>query len=304
MDEKLKVLIAYDGSDCARVALKDLGRAGLPDDVTALAVTVTEVTPPHPPPSGSGETEMVLESGKVKTALAKAYEHAMKARSDALALADIAAETVKVMFPAWEAGAEALSGAPAWEIISKAEEWGADLIVVGSHGRSALGRLILGSVSRKVANEARCSVRVARCIEQRGDPPVKIIVGTDGSPGAGDAVRSVAARRWPGGSEVRIVTSIKPYHMYGTPPETQSALVQDIQNGAEEQLRGAGISITKVVREGEAKEVLIGEAKAWGADCVFVGSRGLGDGLTRYLLGSVSNALVKDAPCSVEVVRP
>ena len=46
------------------------------------------------------------------------------------------------------------SESPAWAVIRKADEWKADLVVVGSHGRSAFGRLILGSVSQKVVTEA------------------------------------------------------------------------------------------------------------------------------------------------------
>ena len=66
------------------------------------------------------------------------------------------------MFPEWTVTNEAQADTPHWAIIAKAEEWKPDLMVVGSHGRSALGRAILGSVSQKVLYETECSVRIAR----------------------------------------------------------------------------------------------------------------------------------------------
>jgi len=53
-------------------------------------------------------------------------------------------------------------GAPAAAILEAAERWPADLILVGSHGRSAVNRLILGSVSSHVVHHAECSVEVVR----------------------------------------------------------------------------------------------------------------------------------------------
>jgi hypothetical protein len=60
--------------------------------------------------------------------------------------------------------AEYLVGDPADTLMELATKWGADLIVVGSQGRSAIGRLILGSVSRRIVTEARCSVRIEETI--------------------------------------------------------------------------------------------------------------------------------------------
>lgn len=58
--------------------------------------------------------------------------------------------------------AHARIGDPSDEILDLAEEIGADMIIVGSHNRTALGRLLLGSVSESVADRARCTVVVAR----------------------------------------------------------------------------------------------------------------------------------------------
>jgi nucleotide-binding universal stress UspA family protein len=58
--------------------------------------------------------------------------------------------------------AELREGDPKSTILEEAEKWGADLIVLGSHGRKALERFLLGSVSDAVARHARCSVQVVR----------------------------------------------------------------------------------------------------------------------------------------------
>ena len=54
-----------------------------------------------------------------------------------------------------------LHGDPAHEIIAFAEQMGIDMIAAGTHGRSALGRLVLGSVSTKLVRTAKCWVLVA-----------------------------------------------------------------------------------------------------------------------------------------------
>jgi nucleotide-binding universal stress UspA family protein len=54
-------------------------------------------------------------------------------------------------------------GSPQTVILDEAETWGADLIVVGSHGYRAWERFLLGSVSQSVVSHAKCSVEVVRC---------------------------------------------------------------------------------------------------------------------------------------------
>jgi nucleotide-binding universal stress UspA family protein len=54
-------------------------------------------------------------------------------------------------------------GSPRSVILDEAESWGADLVVVGSHGYGAWQRFLLGSVSQAVVSHAKCSVEVVRC---------------------------------------------------------------------------------------------------------------------------------------------
>jgi nucleotide-binding universal stress UspA family protein len=291
MTDRMKILVAYDGSECADAALDDLQRAGLPADAQFKILSVVE----HwlPPPSG---LEIVEDVGRDDEYLALARRGGIRLVS---------------MEPGWDVKSESGAGSPATVIIEKADEWGAELIVVGSHGRTALGQFFFGSVSQKVLHEAHCSVRVARGRIEEPDTPARLIVGVDGSKDSEAAVTAVAARRWPAGSEVRLVNATwatpQPSSQPVAGPITEwlieeKAKVQKMIDEAVIKLDAAGLKTSVVVKEEEPKRLLIAEAESWGADCVFVGARGMGR-LERFLIGSVSSAVAARAHCSVEVAR-
>jgi nucleotide-binding universal stress UspA family protein len=66
-------------------------------------------------------------------------------------------------------------GHPADEVLGLASEVGADLILIGSHGRTGVDRLVLGSTSEKVAREAKCPVMVVRHKAYRDVEMMKIV---------------------------------------------------------------------------------------------------------------------------------
>ena len=295
--ERMKILIAYDGSEGAESAIDDLTRAGLPRRAEAIVMTIAEEFIPAP-----------ASIGGVATTFAK---NLLEEEKGSLALARRARSRLQTLFPGWEILAEAGIGSPGSEIIAKADEWRLDLIVVGSHGRTALGHLFFGSVSQKVINNAHCSVRIARgrIVEPR--VPARIIVGVDGSEEADVAVREIASREWPAGSEVRIVNSSWTIPAVGDPGMAVNLsqwLVRETENvkvtvnQAAEELSSAGLNVSIVMEEQEPKALLCGEAEDLRADCIFVGARGMGQ-LERFLIGSVSLGVAARAHCSVEVVR-
>jgi nucleotide-binding universal stress UspA family protein len=303
MSERMKVLIAYDGSSSAQAALAELPRASLPREVEAIVISAASIVLP-PAPDYVSATSVNERLSTLLRARAQAhYDLVMKERertllavNGALRLARQAAEQIRSEFPTWDVRAEAYADSPASAVIKKADDWGADLIVVGTEGRSALGRLILGSVSKKIVNEAVCSVRVSRSQPRESDSPVRIIVGLDGSTFAEKAARAVAERAWPAGSEVMLVTATKPFGQYGVALDEQ-------RNRAARIYHRAGLNVSSVIKEADAISVLIAEGESWRADSIFVGSRGLDSAFKRFFLGSVSSGVVANATCSVEVVR-
>lgn len=315
MNDRLKILIGYDGSDCAEAALDDLERAGLPQNVEAHVISVAEVWLPPTPPTIEEVVQQAAEL-KVPADLKRIYSRTAAALKVALDSVKHARNRLKTRFPKWDVCAKAESGSPAWALVFSAGQLKPDLIVVGSHGRSALGRFVLGSVSQKVLAEAECSVRIARGRVEEPDSPVRIVVGIDGSPGSREAVCSVASREWPVGSEVKLVVVTDPWSVpvVGNliPPlaetieeenKAQSEYAGKIAAEAESLLDGKALKIARVLREGDPKRELPRIAEEWGADCIFVGSTGFTNRVEKFVLGSVSAAVAARAHCSVEVVR-
>jgi nucleotide-binding universal stress UspA family protein len=311
----MKILIGYDGSECADAALDDLTHAGLSPDAEAQILSVAEVWLPPPPPSTYEIIEQAREA-KSPAELERNYAKLCPAAKEALALAARARERVQTNFPNWKVTADSSCGSAAWELVSKADHWKPDLIVVGSHGRTALGRFVLGSVSQRVLTEAFCSVRIARGRVDSPNSPVRIVVGTDGSPASDLALKAVAGRNWPPQSEVMVVLVDDPLapEFLGKliPPlgETieedrreEKKWVEEISERSADLLRAAAIKVTCVVKEGDPKRELCKAAEEWGADCIFLGSTGFSNRFERFILGSVSAAVAARAHCSVEVVR-
>lgn len=299
---KMKIMIAYDGSTSAGAMLDDLKNAGLPREAEALVVSVGEVwTAPAP-----GYVMIETVQADIPFRIKEAEKLAVRA-----------SERLKKIFPRWKISAEAYVGSPSHEILSRAEEWQPDLITVGSQGHSAVGRFIFGSVSQKIVTEAHCSVRIARGRVLEDGDRIRIIIGLDGSPGSEIAADAVSKRSWPEGTEVLLVTSIGSFAAadagfgkvrasdgfnFAGKNESYAHYMQPIQQAIETKLRDCGLKTSAAIRSGDPRQVLIDEAEGWGADAIFVGSRGFGR-FKRFLLGSVSTAIVARAHCSVEVVR-
>lgn len=309
----MKVLIAYDGSEGADAALDDLPKAGLGNDVEALVLSVAELWLPAPPlPSDVDESFPLYTPPGLKSA----REHVEQVIEDVRGLNNKATERVRTFFPTWRVSAEIYTGSPAWEVIGKADKWKPDLIVVGSQGRSALGRLFLGSISQKILTEARCSVRVGRRPTASDRAPLRVLIGVDGSSGADAAVQAVAKREWPTSIEVSVIAVedlIVPTALGNLIPqvaewirESEKGELQWMRKMVEayaDELRGAGLDVSPILKDGDPKNVLVAEAKRLGTDCIFVGSTGFSNRLERFLLGSVSSTVANRAECSVEVVR-
>jgi nucleotide-binding universal stress UspA family protein len=301
----MHLLIAYDGSSCAREMLTDLHRAGLPADCTALILGVVDAwAPPESPHADQALPGLAHIRGEIREAVAAQQK-----------VVDDAAELLRARFPTWTVHTQAIADSPAWAIIKRAEgaEGGiaharADLVVVGSHGHGGFKRLVLGSVSSKVVTHVHCSTRISRLPPTAPSHPPRLVVGVDGSIFAQAAIDMIASRQWPVHTEVCVVTVHESPLVFDAvggiaPTIADMGWTRPIAERAAEQLRAKRLKVRVVCTAGLARQALLAEAAERDADCIFVGARGV-RAVERFVLGSVSTSIAMNAPCSVEVVHP
>lgn len=293
----MNILIAYDGSTYSDAAIEDLQWAGLPAKAHAIVLSAVEV--PLVPRTW----------GMVETSFSTQWAQQV---SQAEQLAEAGCNRIQSLFPQWDVQLEVPTGHASAAIVEKATAWPADLIVVGTHGRSGVARVLLGSVSLRVLREAKCSVRVARPRIHEG--PVRLLIGDDGSAEAEAVIDEICRRSWPKDTQVRVLSVheiLVPLNaeqiavgqpIYDEINEEEQLRLRTAVSEAARKLQNRRLLVSSEVVEGEAREILVREARAWGADTLFIGARGLGR-VERFVLGSVSSASVAHSPCSVEVVR-
>jgi nucleotide-binding universal stress UspA family protein len=150
---------------------------------------------------------------------------------------------------------------------------------------------------------------------------MKILLSTDGSECSDIAARSVANRPWPAGSEIKIIcvrellvlenaTAVSsPCPVY--PESLLDEILEDARKRADQSVAQARHALTSkglnvcdgpATPAGDARTILLDEARAWGADLIVLGSHGR-HGFDRLLIGSVSESVALYADCSVEVIR-
>lgn len=309
----MRILVAYDGSEFADAALEDLQRAGFDDAAEVLVMSVADVFVPSPDNEGRDNGLPTYVPAPVR----RAQERAQHELEHAEILAGRASERIKALFPNWRVSYHAEADSPAWAVIRKADEWKPDLIMLGARGHSVFGgRLILGSISQRVLYEARCSVRIARGPLRNTDRPIRLLLGVDNSADSKAAVDAVCKRNFLPGTEVGLLAVVDTVMAVTSDSSELSVMkwievsdkhnwdqVREVFEPSARKLRSAGLRAETLVRRGNPADQILEEADTWGADCIFVGARGI-RGIDRLLLGSVSSAVAARAHCSVEVVRP
>jgi nucleotide-binding universal stress UspA family protein len=293
----MRILLAYDGSEYADAALHDLHRAGL-HDVDALVLSVQEVWLPPAEMLSTSVTEQAHELLK---------EHREAAQAESRAVATRAAAWLREHFPHWRVQTEGAAGSPLEAIITRAESWRADLVIVGAHGRAAAPSMWPGSVTLGVLKHAQCSARVARWSGERPQSPTRLILGVDGSMHSQRLAEHVRSRCWAPGIQVRVVTVIDtrltPLLIPGLAiGPTSDEWAHQAADRATAVLREGGLDAVAWVERGDPRRVLLNAAEAWPADGVFVAARGLTN-VPSLHLGSISTALAFRAACTVEVFR-
>ncbi|HKQ76096.1 MAG TPA: universal stress protein [Blastocatellia bacterium] len=306
----MKILLAVDGSEASFVAVDEAARMPWPEGSVVRIVSVVET------PYSTRQLGMPMPAGSYQEWARIFEDHSVETMTQAMArFGEIAGARTEVT-------PKTLIGHPKIAILDEAEHWGADLIIVGTHGYKALERLWLGSVSRAVASHAKCSVDVARRRKARdtSGKAMRILLAVDGSEFSDAAVEEIADRPWPPVSEVHAISVINlPFtptqETWSLPDSYYSQLEKTGREQAESALdravarlresdpaRETPLVLTSEVVTGHPAEAIIETSKRWGADMVALGSHGY-HGVTRFLLGSVSQTVASHAPCSVEIVR-
>lgn len=148
-DFSVKILIAADNSPYSKAALDSLICCPWPKDTEFLVVCVVETYPERTDYWNPHSKDLLEEA---ESHLVK--EHESLAQSFITAL--------KQAFPDCQMDTKVPVGFVVDKILETANDWGVDLIVLGSHGRKGLTRFLLGSVSESVASHARTNVRIVR----------------------------------------------------------------------------------------------------------------------------------------------
>ena len=141
-----------------------------------------------------------------------------------------------------------------------------------------------------------------------------IVVGTDGSSTAQEAVRQATELANALGAKVYLVSAYEPVpegrlrdERQGVPQDLQWMVNprEDVENTLEQgadELKGSGIEVETMAREGDPADAILDVAEEKDADLIVVGNKGM-TGAKRFLLGSVPNKVSHHAPCSVMIIR-
>ena len=189
-----------------------------------------------------------------------------------------------------------------------AAETGSDLIAVGSHGRTGLKRMMLGSVAERAARLATCSVLIARGPAPSGGYR-RILVGTDFTPLAKIALLQAIDAAGPGARIDVVHCWTMTFGIDGMAmlaPGDYGEMADGLRREGE-----AWIAIAKERDDLDVRFALVERPAAMGlselardvtADLIVVGSHGR-RGVRRFLLGSVAESTARHAPCSTLIAR-
>jgi nucleotide-binding universal stress UspA family protein len=179
----------------------------------------------------------------------------------------------------------------------------ADMVAVGSRGRSDLGALFLGSVSHEVAGGLQVPVLVVRASSFTSAAPHTVLVAVDGSAGSDEAVVEAAEVASEFGASVLVVHVRRLTAVEGVtaiePEEDARGIVSRAVEGAEARgVRASG----EILVDSSVVASLVSAAERHAADLVVLGSRRPSH-LGGLVLGSVAHEVVHRLPCPVLLAR-
>lgn len=279
------ILVPTDGSPSAEAAVDHAIMLAERNDATVHGLFVVYVT-------NFADFEGGVDVGAVQGVIEEEGERAVEAIEKRCKNAGVAVETAL------------RTGRPVAEIHSYADEIAADLIVMGTHGRSGISRLLLGSVTEAVLRRGDIPVlAIPAGVESPSDGYKGVLVATDASDGSRVAVET--AVEWAGTLETTldglyvVDAGLAHSELIERALEGEGAAgVATVKRLAEE----AGVEVRTAVETGVPHETITEYAAENDLDLIVVGSHGR-DAVERVFLGSVSERTVRTADRPVLVVR-
>lgn len=288
----MRVLVATDGSADARAAVAWLETFPLPSRARVMALTVERMPYLMPDVLAAPRFDEMMRQAAARTA-------------------DEAREALAWRFPDVEA--RVAVGDPREAIVHVADEWAADLIVVGARGLDTAQAFMFGSVSAAVVRWAPCPVLV---VKGRRIAVRQVVIGVDGSAHAAAATRFFASLPLDPRTSVRLVSAVDPplvrCSTANMPVPEVRAMLDELERrhaetataalaGLQAELVGRVESVERSIVFGRPADVLVDASADAEVGLVVVGARGLGP-LKRLVLGSVSEHVLQRAECPVLVV--
>ena len=282
----MKTLLAVDGSDNSYEAVHALKYFARAEQLTLLhALEVPRPAYPMMPPEVAGEHTTTLEQS---------------VREDGERLLD----RVQSLLPmhAGLSTKQLRMGSPVEVIVSIAQEQKADLIVMGARGLGPIKERLFGSVSHRILTLAPCAILIV-------NGPVKamkqILLPLQGLSDAEAAIRFLQLKPFHEAVEVTLLTVLpstgppRPGDAAAAAATTEKLEEQAaFIDGAAERLRAIGYQAHGVAVTGTPSDMILQEATTLRSDLILMGTRGR-QGITRFVLGSVSHAVLHQMPCPV-----
>lgn len=304
----MNILIATDGSEYASNALSFMLRFPFPRDSKMTVLTVVEDIPMLP-------AELDALDDVQNEALNLANKRLQEEAEEL-----VAREGSCLREDGWPGVSMVRNGNPVDEILAVAEEIEADLIVLGSHGTGLAKRFLLGSVSDRVLEYARCSVLIVKkqsgaaepaAIEPGTNAPFKIMLAYDESDVTQEAINLCSSLPLESDSEINVVyvmPLITAYrqdvrqHINNIWLQKKQIMQGELDNSVKA-LQWATPNVKTHLREADnVSHEILTAAEETGSDLIMFGCKDKG-AIKNFLLGSITRRMARYAECTVWAVR-
>ena len=287
----MRIILAVDGSDQSHAATQALAHLSRAEQVAV--VHVLDVPVPAFP-------MMVPEASQ---ALYQAIQKKMQEEGERM----LATATASLPMNVGPTSTRLETGKPADVILALAAETHADLIVLGSRGLNPMKELLLGSVSHRIVAHAGCSVFVINRPVRTCD---QVLLAIEGKWDGEAAIRWLGTKPFRTMPEIFLLTVLP----FSPPPwpagaAVSKAMEQEVVDRASwfledlvKKLVDLGYQATPLVLVGSPVVTIMEQIQKVRPDLLLIGSRQR-EGLTRFVLGSVSHTLLHRSPCPVLLFR-